>query len=144
MCERRTLHVPEAMCEAYDYPLPSAFSRGMEVALPGARLIFVSGTASVGPGGESLHAGNFRKQARCAFENARAVLKSAGADWPDVVKATIFIKDIGSYYREFNEVRCQYFSDVGISRYPASTCIEAKLCREELLVEMDMTAVVAT
>jgi len=143
MCERKTLHVPEAMCEAYDYPLPSAFSRGMEVALPGARLIFVSGTASVGPIGESLHPGNFRAQARCAFENARSVLKSAGADWPDVVKATIFIKDIKNYYREFNEVRCQYFQEVGISRYPASTCIEARLCRDELLVEMDMTAVVA-
>ena len=72
---RGPLHVPHAMCEAYDYPKPSAFSRGMAVELAGARLVFVSGTASVGPNGETLHPGDFRAQARRAFENARAVLK---------------------------------------------------------------------
>ncbi|MDQ7824184.1 MAG: RidA family protein [Candidatus Eremiobacteraeota bacterium] len=141
--EKKTIHVPEAMCEAYHYPLPSAFSRGMEVRLPGARMVFVSGTASVGREGESLHRGDFRSQARQAFENARAVLKSAGADWADVVKATIFIKDIKEHYMAFNEVRCAYFKEMGVREYPASTCIEATLCRDDLLVEMDMTAVVA-
>jgi 2-iminobutanoate/2-iminopropanoate deaminase len=139
---RETLHVPESMCEAYDYDIPSAFSRGMSVTLGGARFIFVSGTASVGPRGESLFPGNFSAQARRAFENARAVLQSAGGDWKDVVKTTIYIKDIQRHYDEFNIVRCAYFGEMGIMPYPASTCIEARLCRDDLLVEMDMIAVV--
>jgi len=130
------------MCEAYDYPKASDFSRGMEVSLPGARLVFVSGTASVGPDGESLHRGDFRAQARRAFDNARAVLLRAGADWRDVVKTTIFLKDIAAHYGEFNEVRSAYFQEMGLETYPASTCVEARLCREELLIEMELVAVV--
>lgn len=106
---RRALHAPAAMCEAYDYPRPSAFSRGFEVAGNGARLVFVSGTASVGPAGETLHAGDFAAQARRAFENVRAVLADGGADWRDVVKVTVFLRDIASCYARFNEVRSAYF-----------------------------------
>jgi 2-iminobutanoate/2-iminopropanoate deaminase len=140
--ERHSLHVPDRMCEAYDYLKPAAFSRGMEVRLAGARLVFVSGTASVGPAGQSLHPGDFRGQARRAFENARAVLASAGADWHDVVKATVFLKDIRAHYEMFNEVRCAYFRELGLYPYPASTCVEARLCREELLIEMELIAAV--
>ncbi len=130
------------MAEAYGYAKPSAFSRGMEVCLPGARLIFVSGTASVGPSGESLHKCDFSAQARQAFENARAVLRNAGADWRNVVKATIFLKDIAAHYDRFNEVRCAYFEEIGLETYPASTCVEARLCRDELLIEMELIAAV--
>jgi 2-iminobutanoate/2-iminopropanoate deaminase len=140
--DRQTLHAPKAMCEAYRYSKPSAFSRGMEVDLGVARLVFVSGTASVGPNGETLHGWDFRAQAWQAFENARAVLKDAGADWHDVVKATIFLKDITTCYATFNEVRCAYFKKIGLDVYPASTCVQAKLCRDQLLVEMELIAVV--
>lgn len=142
MILRRPLHVREVMCEAYDYPKASDFSRGMEVSLPGARLIFVSGTASVGPNGETLYPGDFRAQARRTFDNARAVLLSADADWPDVVKTTVFLKDIAAHYGEFNAVRSSYFREMGLETYPASTCVEARLCREELLIEMELVAVV--
>lgn len=140
--ECRPLEVPRFMCEAYDYPKPSAFSRGMEVRLAGATMVFVSGTASIGPGGESLHIGDFRAQARLAFENARAVLRASEADWRDVVKTTIYLRDIDRDYAALNEVRYAYFAELGLGVYPASTCVEARLCRPELLVEMDMVAVV--
>ena len=142
--DARPLQVPQAMCEAYDYPSPSAFSRGMEVDIGSAKLVFVSGTASVGPNGKSLHLGDFRAQALLAFQNARSVLNAAGADWQHVVKATFFLKDIARYYSPFNEVRCAYFKGIDLEVYPASTCIEAKLCRDELLVEMELMAVVRT
>ena len=138
----RPVRVPEFMCEAYHYPRPSAFSRGTEVRLAGARMVFVSGTASVGAEGESLHTGDFRAQAWRAFENARAVLRASGADWRDVVKTTIYLRDIDRDYAALNDVRCAYFREAGLEDYPASTCIEARLCRPELLVEMDMIAVV--
>ncbi len=140
--ERTLLHVPAAMCEAYDYAKPAAFSRGMDVQISGTRMVFVSGTASVGSDGVSMHMGDFRRQARRAFQNVRSVLQAAGADWSDVVKVTIYIRDIAANYDAFNEIRCRYFREVGLDHYPASTCVEAKLCREELLVEMDAVAVV--
>ncbi len=130
------------MNEAYDYARPSAFIRGMEIAVPaGSRLVFVSGTASVGPKGETLHRGDFRAQARRAFENAGRVLAAAGAGWKDVVKTTVFLKDIRRHYRAFNEERLAFFQREGIQPYPASTCIEARLCREDLLVEMEAIAI---
>lgn len=140
--DRRPLSAPQAMCEAYHYSRPSAFSRGTEVDIGTAHLIFISGTASIGPNGQTLHKGDFRAQAWCAFENTRAVLNDAGADWQNVVKATIFLKDIATYYKAFNEVRCAYFKKVGLEAYPASTCVEAKLCRDDLLVEMELIALV--
>ena len=140
--ETRTLHVPDAMCEAYHYDRPVAFSRGVEVRLPGARMVFVSGTASVGADGTSLHRGDLESQARQAFDNARSVLQSAGADWHNVVKTTIFLKDIYRDYGAFNKVRTAYFDELNIYPYPASTCVEARLCRDELLVEMELIAVV--
>jgi len=140
---RRALQAPEAMCEAYHYASPVAFSRGMEVRLPGARMVFVSGTASVGPDGRTLHAGDFAAQARRAYQNAAAVLASAGATWRDVVKATVFLRDIARDYAAFNAARAAYFKDAGIETYPASTCVEARLCREDLLVEMELIAMVA-
>lgn len=135
------LHVPGAMCEAYEYAKPAAFSRGMRVPLPGVSLVFVSGTASVGPDGSSLYSGDFRAQAWRAFENARVVLNSGGTDWQDVVKVTVFLKDIAKYYTAFNEVRSAYFKEMELKVFPASTCVEAQLCRDELLVEMEMIAV---
>ena len=140
--DRKFLHAPKSMNEAYHYSRPSAFSRGIEVQLDQAKLIFVSGTASIGSEGQTLHNGNFRAQAWRAFKNARAVLNDAGANWQDVIKTTIFLKDIDAYYEAFNEVRCSYFKNVGLESYPASTCVEAKLCREDLLVEMELIAVV--
>jgi enamine deaminase RidA (YjgF/YER057c/UK114 family) len=138
----RSLHVPAAMCEAYHYPKPSAFSRGMEVDLGAVTMVFVSGTASVGPDGSTLHRGNFKAQARRAFENARSVLASAGADWHDVVKATFYLTAIGAHYAAFNEVRSAFYREMGLIVYPASTCVEAALCREDLLVEMELVAIV--
>jgi len=66
----------------------------------------------------------------------------AMSDWQDVVKATIFLKDIATHYKALNEVRCAYFKKAGLEVYPASTCVEAKLCRDELLVEMELIAIV--
>ena len=140
---RRTLHAPEAMCEAYHYATPVGFSRGMEVRLPAAKWVFVSGTASVGSDGKSLYPGDISAQTRRAFENARAVLQSAGVDWPDVVKVTVFLKDIARDYEAFNAGRMDYFRQIGLETYPASTCVEARLCRDELLVEMDLVAIAA-
>jgi len=129
--------------EAYDYELPSAFSRGLTVTLPSpARLIYISGTASIDENGRSINVGDFKEQTIRTFENITGLLKAAGATWKDIVKTTIYIKNINRDYKEFNEIRCKFYEEQGLSPYPASVCVQAHLCREELLVEIEAQAIV--
>lgn len=129
------------LCEAYEYPSKVAFSRGMRVALDNCVMLFISGTASVDERGASVHAGDFAAQTRRAFLNIARLLASEGADWHDVVRTTCYVADFRDYDR-FNDVRNTFFAEQGLDPYPASTCVEARICRPELLVEIDAIAVI--
>ena len=135
------ISAPEAMNEAYEYETPVAFSRGMEIVIAGTRMLFVSGTASIDKNGETVHQEWVRFQTTQAFRNVAAVLAASGMTWHNVVKVTIYLKDIDFSYSIFNEARSEYFKEIGLTTYPASTCVEANLCRKDLLVEMDCIAV---
>ena len=132
---------PSVLCEAYDYPKRVPFSRGMRVALGDASMLFVSGTASVDENGRSVHVGDFEGQARRVFSNIAALLESEGADWHDVVRTTCYLADF-RYYDAFNTVRNEFYRQEGLEPLPASTCVQAALCRPELLVEIEAIAVV--
>ena len=130
---------PSFLNEACSYANPVPFSRGVRIDLPGFALVAISGTASVGPGGESLHEGDFKAQARRMLANITALLASEGATWKDVFKTTIFLKDMGDY-EAFAKIRMAHFREHGVTVYPASTCVQATLCRQELLCEMEAMA----
>lgn len=138
---KRPIRNPEALCEAYHYEKPVAFSRGMRVELDGASMIFISGTASVNEKGESVHPGDFAAQARRAFSNIASLLASEGADWHDVVRTTCYLVDFRNY-SIFNEVRNTFYHQQGLDPLPASTCVQSGLCRPELMVEIDAIAVI--
>lgn len=127
--------------EAYDYEKPSCFSRGVEVNVGGQEMIFISGTASIDENGVSIHVGDFESQAIRMFLNVKALLESQGSSWKNVAKTTVYMKHIDEHYDSFNRVRKSFFESEGITIYPASVCVEAKLCRPELLIEMDAIAI---
>jgi enamine deaminase RidA (YjgF/YER057c/UK114 family) len=127
--------------EAYDYPKKVSFSRGMRVELDNCVMLFISGTASVGEEGESLHPGDVRAQSSRMFNNIAGLLESEGADWHDVVRTTCYLADFRQY-DEFNEVRNAFYEQQGLNPLPASTCVEARICRPELLVEVEAIAIV--
>ena len=135
--EKRPMKVPHMLNEAYCYDRPVPFSRGMRVDIKGITFLFISGTASVDENGQSIHRGDFKAQARRMLDNVTALLKSEGATWHDVVRTTIYVKHMENHYQELSEVRMQYFKEQGLEVFPASTCIQAALCRPELLVEME-------
>jgi 2-iminobutanoate/2-iminopropanoate deaminase len=137
---KKAVRDPATLCEAYHYDSPVAFSRGMRVELDGCAMIFISGTASVDEKGKSVHKGDFIAQARRAFANIASLLASEGADWNDVVRTTCYLVDFRNY-SEFNEVRNAFYGRLGLDPLPASTCVQAGLCRPELLVEIDAIAV---
>ena len=62
-------------------------------------------------------------------------------DWHDVVRTTCYLADF-RLYDDFNEARNAFYEAEGLNPLPASTCIEARICRPELLVEIEAIAMV--
>jgi 2-iminobutanoate/2-iminopropanoate deaminase len=129
------------LCEAYDYPKKVSFSRGMRVELGDCVMLYISGTASVDHNGNSVHPGDVKAQTERTLANIKALLESEGADWHDVVRTTCYLADFRTY-DEFNEVRNAFYQNEGLDPLPASTCIEARICRPELLVEIEAIAII--
>jgi 2-iminobutanoate/2-iminopropanoate deaminase len=139
--QKKTVHAPTMLNEAYEYPRPSSFSRGLRIDLGEFALIFLSGTASLDEMGRSLHIGDFRAQTRRTFANLAALLNSEGVGWKDVIRTTCYLRDIERDYEAFNEERSAFYKSQGLSVLPASTGIQAILCRPELLVEIEAIAI---
>lgn len=142
--EKRAITNHAALNEAYAYAKPSSFSRGMRIDLNGLTILLISGTASIDESGRSVNVGDFRAQTRRTFANVTALLASEGATWHDVVRTSCYLRDIDRDYEAFNEERTAFYQEQGLDPLPASTGIEAKLCRSELLVEMEAIAMFRT
>ena len=138
--QKRAMSAPEALNEAYHYSRPSSFSRGMRLDLGNITLLLISGTASVGAHGETLYPGDFRAQTRRTFDNITALLEAEGASWRDVVRTTCYLRDIERDYAAFNEERTAFYEAQGLDPLPASTGIQAILCRSDLLIEIEAIA----
>jgi 2-iminobutanoate/2-iminopropanoate deaminase len=137
---KRAITNHNVLNEAYDYARPSSFSRGMRIDLGGTIMLMISGTASIDEHGATVHVGDFRAQCRRTFQNITALLASEGATWKDVVRTTCYLRDIDRDYAQFNEERTAFYKQQGLNPLPASTGVQAKLCRPELLVEIEAIA----
>ena len=138
--EKRAITNLGVLNEAYNYAKPSSFSRGMRIDLNGLVILLISGTASIDENGATLHVGDFRAQTRRTYQNITALLAAEGATWHDIVRTTCYLRDIDRDYAAFNEERTAFFKEQGLDPLPASTGIQAKLCRPELLVEIEAIA----
>jgi len=106
-------------------------------AVRAGRLVFVSGCVATDERGRTVGVGDVVAQARQVHDNVGRCLAAAGASFADVCKVTVFLTDVGDR-EKVNEVRKEYF---GASR-PASTLVEvSRLVRDDLLIEMEATAV---
>jgi len=139
--EKKRISAPEVLNEAYHYQQPSSFSRGLRLEFGRISVLLISGTASVGPNGETLHAGDVRAQTQRTFANIAALLASEGATWHDVVRTTCYLRDIDRDYAAFNAERTAFYQSQKLDPLPASTGIQAILCRPDLLVEIEAIAV---
>lgn len=138
---RRATRVPDVLNEASDYDRPSSFSRALSFVIADTRVLLISGTASVDEMGRTVHVGDFRAQCWRTYRNITAILTAEGMDWGDIVRTSCYLRDIERDYRDFNEVRTTFFEWLGLDPLPASTGIQARLCREDLLVEIEAMAV---
>jgi enamine deaminase RidA (YjgF/YER057c/UK114 family) len=77
---------------------------------------------------------------RRTLDNITGLLASEGATWHDIVRTTCYLRDIERDYSVFNEERTAFMKEQGLDPLPASTGIQAILCRPELLVEIEAIA----
>jgi 2-iminobutanoate/2-iminopropanoate deaminase len=138
---RRAITAPSVLNEAFDYPKPSSFARGIRFELGDKCMLLISGTASIDDSGRTVHAGDFRAQCWRTYRNITELLQSEGATWHDIVRTTCYLRDIERDYGDFNQIRTSFFNWLGLNPLPASTGIQARLCREDLLVEIEAIAV---
>lgn len=136
--EKRAITNHKVLNEAYAYG--SAFSRGMRIDLNGLSILLISGTASIDDEGNTLHVGDFRAQTRRTFDNITGLLAAEGATWKDIVRTTCYLRDIERDYKAFNEERTAFYREQGLDPLPASTGIQAILCRPDLLIEIEAIA----
>ena len=120
-------------CEATEYR--SSFARAVEVAFPSRRYLTISGTASIAPGGASLHNGDVVKQIHTTLDVVEAILKSRGYAWQDTVRAIGYFRDIHDL-PVFDAIS----RERGIGPLPLAPAY-AIVCREDLLFELELDAV---
>ena len=77
------------------------------------------------------------EQAHCSMKNVGEILKAVGADYSDIIKATIFVKDLADF-KAVNEVYASYFT----GDYPARSCVQVAALPMGGLVEIEVVAVV--
>jgi 2-iminobutanoate/2-iminopropanoate deaminase len=135
---KRAITNHSTLNEAYDYG--SAFSRGMRIDLNGVTILLISGTASIDEHGRTVHVGDFRAQLKRTFENISKLLAAEGATWHDIVRTTCYLRDIERDYQVFNDERTTFYKQQGLDPLPASTGIQAILCRPDLLIEIEAIA----
>ncbi len=135
------VHAPNVINEAYNYQKPSSFSRALRFDFGGYKVLMISGTASVNDEGKAEHIGDFKAQLWRTYVNITNLLKAEGMTWHDVVRTTNYLRDIERDYAEFNKIRTTFYNWLGLDPLPASTGIQARLCWETLLVEIEAIAI---
>lgn len=101
------------------------------------KLLFISGQLPMNPDTMEIVEGNIQDQTKKALENLKAILEEAGSNLNNVVKTTLFIKDMGDF-ADINEVYATYFTE----NKPARACVEVARLPKDVGVEIEAIAVV--
>jgi 2-iminobutanoate/2-iminopropanoate deaminase len=104
-------------------------------AIKSGSMLFVSGQIPLVPATMELVEGDVKAQTAQSLENLKAVLKESGADFSNVVKTTVFIKDMDQF-GDINSVYAEYFGD----NKPARACVEVARLPKDVLVEIEAIA----
>jgi len=95
-------------------------------------LVFVSGQFPMDPDTGNIIDGDIDSQTKQVLQNLKAILKPYAIDFNNIVKTTIFLKDMNNFTM-VNEIYNQYFS----SKYPARSCIEVSRLHEDAQIEIE-------
>ena len=104
-------------------------------AIRAGSLIFVAGQIPIDPKTGAMPEG-IAEQTRVVLRNIQAVLEAAGASLADVVKTTVYMKDLGEF-AAMNQVYAEFFTD----KPPARATVEVARLPKDARVEIEAVAV---
>ena len=103
------------------------------------QMVFVAGQIPLDPkSGEIIGTGDVTAQTKQVMANLEAILAAAGTKFQDVVKTTVFLKDMNDF-AAMNGVYAQYFDEANA---PARACVQVSRLPKDVLVEIECIAVV--
>ncbi len=97
--------------------------------------LFISGQIPLDPATGAVVPGCVACQAEQSLKNLSAILESQGLSPDDVVKTTVFIKDMNDF-STINEVYAKYFP----KNAPARSCVEVSRLPKDVLLEIEAIA----
>lgn len=119
---------------------PPGYSHVVDVR--GSRLIFIAGQAGVDATGTVVGGDDMEVQAEQAFRNLSVALESVGCTASNLVKLTVFVRDMGRL-ADYRRARDRFFNSVNPASAPAVTLVEvSRLYSERLLIEIEGIAAV--
>jgi 2-iminobutanoate/2-iminopropanoate deaminase len=98
-------------------------------------LVFTAGQVAFDPATQQIVDGDISAQTERVMENLSAILKAAGCDLKDVLRCTVFLKDMNDF-AAMNAVYGKYFE----APFPARSTVEVARLPKDVLVEIDIIA----
>ncbi|HCW08258.1 MAG TPA: reactive intermediate/imine deaminase [Cytophagales bacterium] len=105
-------------------------------AIKAGNMLFISGQVAIQKPSGNLITGNITDETQQVMKNLSEILLAAGMDFSNVVKSTIFLKDMNNFPK-VNEVYGAYFS----SQPPARETVEVSRLPKDVNVEISCIAV---
>jgi 2-iminobutanoate/2-iminopropanoate deaminase len=116
---------------------PATYSQGIKVS-QAQTILFLSGQVAYTPDGGVAYRGDFKGQARGAYEAIKALVESQGGTMANVIKITTYVTDM-RYRLDLAPLREEFFGKKG----PASTLIEiSALAHPDWMIEIEAIAVI--
>jgi len=120
-----TAHAPEAI---------GPYSQGIRVG----NLIFTAGQIALDPATQQVIGGGISEQTARVLENLKAILESAGSSLAQLVKTTVFLRDMNDF-PAMNAVYSRYLAPEGVLA-PARSTVEVARLPKDVLVEIEVVA----
>ncbi|WCE30040.1 RidA family protein [Vibrio sp. SCSIO 43137] len=103
-------------------------------------MVMTSGQIPVIPETGEIVSEEVTKQARQSLDNVKAVVESSGLAVKDIVKMTVFVKDLNDF-AAVNEVYGAFFDEHKVENYPARSCVEVARLPKDVKIEIEAIAV---
>jgi len=121
-----------------DLAPPPGYSNVVDVR--GARLVFIAGQVATDRDGNVVGKGDLEAQAEQAFRNLGVALAAAGCTAAQLVKLTVFVRDMGKL-AAYRKARDRFFGTVNPPAAPAITLVEvSRLFADDFLIEIEAVA----